>query len=653
MVEDNSVELTVFFAHQKLRDGQKEMLRDSINALKNGGHHLAAAPTGIGKTAAALAASLEIISNSPNKKIFFLTGRQSQHKIVIETLRTINNSLDFQNISCVDLIGRHSMCLELDSFTGKCNCEPGLPGNLKKMGYDDLTEIILEHPLHVDEVIKKARNRVLCPWKVLRNAAKSADIIVCDYNHLFIDTVRESSLPALGANLEDSIIIVDEAHNLPSRIRTGLERRLTTRILQHARFELEEFIDEMGGENAHDSWKWGINTFKKFEKVMNNKFNEWRSKVDSGKNEMRINTSEFLKITLDCVISNEWDDSPEAALSRLSGMLKNVTVEQDDSLNSNEKELNCWRISALFETIIRFQNKKGLVLVFNNEHSGRLSSHLLDPSEISKPIFSKSAGSILMSGTLYPPKMYSDILGLSALREVTCKEYTSPFESHNKPISIATDVTTRFKQRGAENTRKICEHIYAVAKETPGHIAVFAPSYRQLDEFIDTEGWPNRIVIKETSEWKKSEVDQIIPDLEKYKKSGQKVILAGVFGGKLSEGIDYKNNILEAVICIGIPVAPPSVFSDALREFLETKFGRNKGWLYGSIQPAVNSVIQAMGRPIRSSDDRAFIVLLDSRHLDHTYRGCHPSNFSPLTCSDSQMTRRYIARFFSKKQSRS
>jgi len=653
VTEHNSIEQTAFFAHQNLRDGQKEMLEDSIIALGNGGHHLAAAPTGIGKTAAALAASLETLSNSVNKKIFFLTGRQSQHKIVIETLRTINDSLKNQNISCVDLIGRHSMCIELDTFTGKCNCEPGLPGNLKKMGYDDLSELILERPLHVDEVIAKARSRVLCPWKVLRNAAKSADIIVCDYNHLFIDNVRESSLPALGANLEDIIIIVDEAHNLPSRIRTGLERRLTTRILQHARFELEEFIDEMGGGNVQDSWKWAMNTFKKFEKIMIKKFNEWRSEVAPGKNEKKINNSEFLKITLDGLVSNEWDESPESALSRLALMLKNVTVEQDDSIKSNDKELNCWRISALFETLLRFQNKKGLVLVFNSEHSGRLSCHLLDPSIISIPIFSKSAGSILMSGTLYPPKMYSDILGLSSIRNVSCKEYTSPFESHNKPISIATDVTTRFKQRGIENTRKICEHIYAVAKETPGHIAVFAPSYKLLDEFIEKEGWPNRIVIKETSEWKKSEVDQIIPDLVKYKKSNQKVILAGVFGGKLSEGIDYNNNILEAVVCIGIPVAPPSVFADALKEFLETKFGRNKGWLYGSIQPAVNSVIQAMGRPIRSKEDRAFIVLLDSRHLDHTYRGCHPSNFSPLACNDSEMTRRYIARFFAKKQSRS
>ena len=347
---------------------------------------------------------------------------------------------------------------------------------------------------------------------------------------------------------------------------------------------------------------------------------------------------------LESMIPNETYDSKETALSNFSKMLKDVVVDNGD------KELSCWRIAALLDTVIKFENKKELVLVFNNEKAGKISCHLLDPSIISKPIFSKSSGSILMSGTLYPPTMYSDILGLTPLKNVTLKEYISPFESHNKPISIATNVTTRYKQRGPENTRKICEHIYSVAKEAPGHIAVFAPSYKLLNEFIDNEGWPNRLVIKEKSDWKKSEIDQIIPDLEKYRKNKQKILLAGVFGGKLSEGIDYNNNILDAVICIGIPVPPPSVFSDALKEFLETKFGRNKGWLYGSMQPAVNSVIQAMGRPIRSSKDKAFIVLLDSRHLDQSYRKCHPENFSPLICNDSETTRRYIARFFSKIQ---
>ena len=48
---------------------------------------------------------------------------------------------------------------------------------------------------------------------------KYADIVVCDYNHVFIEGIRESSLPAMGVDLESSILIVDEAHNLPDRIR--------------------------------------------------------------------------------------------------------------------------------------------------------------------------------------------------------------------------------------------------------------------------------------------------------------------------------------------------------------------------------------------------------------------------------------------------
>ncbi|MAK04491.1 MAG: hypothetical protein CMA03_01210 [Euryarchaeota archaeon] len=647
MPEQNNIEQTSFFAHETLREGQKEMLQDSINALKNNGHHLAAAPTGIGKTAAALAAGLEALSNSTNKKIFFLTGRQSQHKIVVETIKDINSTLDFQNIKCVDLIGRQSMCVELDLFSGKCNCEQGLPGGIKQIAYEDLKEMILDNPLHVDEVIKKSRERFLCPWKALRNSAKDAEIIVCDYNHLFIDVIRENSLPGLGVALEDIIIIVDEAHNLPNRIRKGLERRLTKRILRGGRYEIEEYMGDIQTKREEENWKWLMKSFKKFEKHISDYFNKWNMKIDNNKNETRIYSNELLNVFLESMIPNEFNNSAESALSRFSAMLKEVTVELDES--ANDKELDCWRISALVDILLKFGNKKELVLVFNNERDGRLSCHLLDPSIISKPIFSESSGSILMSGTLYPPKMYSDILGLTNLKNVTHNEYISPFENHNKPISIATNVTTRYKQRGPENTRKICEHIYSVAKEAPGHIAIFAPSYKLLDEFIDSEGWPNRLVIKEKSEWGKSEIDQIIPDLEKYRKNKQKILLAGVFGGKLSEGIDYNNNILDAVVCIGIPVAPPSVFSDALKEFLETKFGRNKGWLYGSLQPAINSVIQAMGRPIRSSTDRAFITLLDSRHLDQNYRKCHPTNFSPLICNDSETTRRYIARFFSKK----
>ena len=74
-----------FLAHETPRPGQIEMIYESREALRKNGYHLAAAPTGIGKTAASLAAALEIARLSDEKvHILFLTGRQSQHRIVIE-----------------------------------------------------------------------------------------------------------------------------------------------------------------------------------------------------------------------------------------------------------------------------------------------------------------------------------------------------------------------------------------------------------------------------------------------------------------------------------------------------------------------------------------------------------------------------------------
>ena len=95
------------------------MISDGIDALKNGGFLLAAAPTGIGKTAAALASALNAANQSESPeipKIMFLTGRQSQHRIVVDTIREINKRLPsgFSRVKVVDIIGRESMCKSVD-----------------------------------------------------------------------------------------------------------------------------------------------------------------------------------------------------------------------------------------------------------------------------------------------------------------------------------------------------------------------------------------------------------------------------------------------------------------------------------------------------------------------------------------------------------
>ena len=114
-----------FVAHDNLRESQIKMIEDGNKVLKNSGFLFAAAPTGIGKTAAALSSSLSAAKNHPDgqKKVLFLTGRQSQHRIVVDSVRKINQKMKSNDpIKLVDMIGRESMCIEVDRITGKCNC---------------------------------------------------------------------------------------------------------------------------------------------------------------------------------------------------------------------------------------------------------------------------------------------------------------------------------------------------------------------------------------------------------------------------------------------------------------------------------------------------------------------------------------------------
>ena len=67
-------------------------------------------------------------------------------------------------------------------------------------------------------------------------------------------------------------------------------------------------------------------------------------------------------------------------------------------------------------------------------------------------------------------------------------------------------------------------------------------------------------------------------------------------------------------------------------------------------QPPMNAVLQAMGRPIRSIADRAFILLLDERHQRGNYRACLPADLSPIVTHGRDTTEIIAQRFFDRIQ---
>ena len=80
-------------------------------------------------------------------------------------------------------------------------------------------------------------------------------------------------------------------------------------------------------------------------------------------------------------------------------------------------------------------------------------------------------------------------------------------------------------------------------------------------------------------------------------------------------------------------------------EYFTNKFDRNRAWKYASLQPAVNSILQALGRPIRKKQDRAIIVLLEKRILERRISDCMPSMMKMQTSKPSRTAERVKAFF--------
>ena len=660
-----------FLAHSEPRPGQIDMIRECRESLKKNGHHLAAAPTGIGKTAAAIAAALEVALESSEKPhILFLTGRQSQHKIVIDTVRKINSIIEGvrRPIKVVDIIGRESMCEVVDVQSGRCLCEQGSSESARGRLKDDVRKFILEYPRHVEEIVDKSKTWGVCAWQTCRSAVKDSDILVCDYNHIFAEQVRESSLPSMGVNLKNCILIVDEAHNLPDRIRMSMERVITPIIIRNSAMELEEYMGTLENSAMKNSSsntmqsleevQWAFEVIKLLRLKLGDYFRTLHSQV-SDDDEIIVSVQEFTEkihqacdefeglvgqMKLDQNIAIQPLIQRSQRLLRLSEILAKVVIDTESEEEASEPDSH--RISYIFEAIEKFGKTSAFCMVFSPKgKEGKITTHLLDPGVLSGEIFAMCSGSILMSGTLYPPEMYADILSLPK-RLTTKTSYKSPFAGERRPVLIAKDVTTRYNERSEVMWNRMRSHIQALIDGSEGHIAVFCPSYRLMEEIIGDvyfKGVKKRV---ESRDWSKDDIDKIVAELKTERSSGNRILLCGVFGARLSEGIDYNDGVLGSVVCIGIPNPPPSVLSNSLKEYVADKFGKENSWRYTVTQPAINSILQAMGRPIRSVEDRALILLLDKRNGDRTYTNCYPKSMKMNATNDPKTTNAFARRFF-------
>ena len=592
------------FPHDKVREGQDQLIEDIQKALADKKIILAHAPTGLGKTASALSVALSYALKE-KKKIFFLTNRHTQHQIAVNTLKLIKKEKG-TNVSCVDLIGKRWMCnQEISGLFGnefnefcktiveKGECEFYNNVKTKKELTVEAKRLIKNlnsrGALHNEEIIAISSDERMCGYEVSLALAKEAKVIIGDYYYLFNPFVQNTFFGKLSLEMEDVILIVDEGHNLPNRITEMLSNSLTSNIIKNAVMEAKKY-----------SYNGLIFWLQELARILN----EMADFDERDRDKEKLVRKENLTSELSKVVDYEFINELEIAA---------------DEVRKKQRKSYLGGISNFLESWKGEDKGYARIVSQKNGRYGEvniLSYTCLDPRIVTEDIFKRIHSGIIMSGTLKPTFMYKDVLGIKDGIE---KEYGSPFPPENKLSIIIPETSTKYTARGEGMYKKIAETCSKISKLIPGNVALFFPSYDLRDRvanYISVE----KKLFWEKRDMSKEEKETFLQGFKAEKDKGG--VLLGVTGANFAEGVDFPGDLLKGVVVIGLPLAKPDLKTKEIIKYYEEKFG--KGWNYGYIFPAMSKCIQSAGRCIRSEKDKGVVIFLDERFAWQNYYSCLP-----------------------------
>jgi DNA excision repair protein ERCC-2 len=588
--------MDIFFPHEQVRQYQDDFIRDIHKAVFKKEHLIAHAPTGIGKSAAVLSATIKLAIEK-NLTIFFVTPRHTQHKIVIDTLSKIKTKFNL-NFTVVDLIGKKSFCaldniesLSSSEFNEYCKyavsndqCQFYLNTIDKKQLTVKAKKVLNElngKCFHAEELKNIALQNSLCPYEISCLVSKSAKVIVADYNHILNPFIRENLLKKMNKEITDLILIIDEAHNVVQKTRDLLSAKLTTINLERAKKEALFFGSR---ELAEILEQLSISI----------------SDTVGYENERLITKQEILNFI-----------EPLIDYSELINKLTNLA----DKTHELKKRSYASSVANFLILWLGPDDVYTRIIGRNYTQQGSKQSYILyqclDPSVIVKPLSNSVHSMILMSGTLMPIDVYKNLFGIDAETRI----YRSPFPINNKLTVIVPETTTKFTVRSDDMYKRIAKKCVEITEAIPGNSFIFFPSYdirnKVYNYFIDS----SRTIFLEDSKMKKQDRDELLKKFSSYKDSG--AVLLAVTSGSFGEGIDMPGDLLKGVIIVGLPLSKPDLETKELINYYDKKYGN--GLDYGYVLPAFVKCFQNAGRCIRSETDRGVIIYLDERYTWSNY----------------------------------
>ncbi|MCW4008731.1 MAG: ATP-dependent DNA helicase [Candidatus Bathyarchaeota archaeon] len=630
-----------YFPYASVRPHQDRFIGTVYEAVKEQRSALIEGSNGLGKTISALSACLPIAAEK-DLKILYVARTHRQHERVIEELKAVCRK---QQVSGVSLRGRNQMCLNTfaaknasdarslmeicELLKAKDRCPYHRAPEDQTYEYLQLQHHIATHPCKASEIQRICRKKGICPYELVKASLPDVTVIALSYLYVFDPVIRAAFFKNLDSQLQKTILIVDEAHNLPETAIEIASSSLSLFVLRQAELEASKY------ENKDVAAF--INFFRK----------EVEKLTEKVSHEEIISPEAILEIIQKQGCISNPRDFFEHMHEVGSSVRRSLLAEGKNPrsyIHGMSEFLLRWLETIDDDSYINVASK---YTTREKVKTAKLEIVALDPAKVTEPVFSAAYANVIMSGTLQPLEAYAKLTKLPE-NTVQCV-LPSPFpKEHVLPI-VCLGVTTAMEKRTPEMYRAIIKRITEVVQNTPANTGIFAASFDVLNALI-AEGLEHALdkpLFYEQRGMSSKANEKMVAEFKACGKGGGAVFL-GVQGGRTSEGVDFPGNEMNSVIIVGVPYAEPTPRVKAQIEYYEKCFPK-LGREYGYVLPAMKKAVQAAGRPIRTLEDRGAIVFLDYRFATNYCRSFLPSwinsGLKVLPCRDEVLAREIRAFF--------
>lgn len=570
------------------RRGQLELAAAVERACADGAPLLVQAPTGLGKTAGVMAPALKE-ALSRGQKLIYVTPKNSQHAAAEDAVDRLQAG--GQAVRSLTINAKSKMCFKEETICNPEYCEYARDHYKKTADHGLIARLSKKKNLRPRTFREFGKKYEVCPFELQLETAASRDVIVCDYNYVFSPRNARGRLTGglFKKNARPNLVI-DEAHNLPSRATDYFSPALSAPELAALGPRLALLPAGVRGEAE-----------KALERALE-LIESARPGGARGAVEVNLDPKPFLE--------------HQEELARLL----TKRLESPAGIGGDDPVLFLAHAWSEFAEALGREGEEFRTTFTPQANGGVLRIVCCDAAKFLGEAYAAFANVVAFSATLKPFDYSRRLLGLDG-KDAATAEFTSPFPRGNRKLMVIPQVSTKWNDRARESA-KIADGIARIVKLRRGNYFVFFPSFAFMEQVLALTKLEGFVVLKQEREMKSARVAEI---LERLRAADRPTVVFGVQGGVFSEGVDYPGDMLIGVIVVG-PALPSFDFERELRrDYYERKYG--EGFDYAYAYPAMAKVVQSAGRVIRSETDRGLIVLMDRRFVQDSYVKSMPADW--------------------------